>query len=166
MEQPEELLLNEKSENEEKKVVLNNVQMQPESIPFKLEEKPILKDISQIRGIRKEEPNNPHEVGYISYGRVFANDLAKSEVSKTNPIYPVGSIFVREKLLKETDENPEVITAMVKREKGFSSKTGDWEYFTFNGADFKLTKRETKGDCAKCHANAKDTDFVFKQYLK
>lgn len=55
---------------------------------------------------------------------------------------------------------------MVKREKGFSRKTGDWEFFTFNGADLKIQKRETKGDCAKCHIQAEKTDWVFRDYLK
>jgi hypothetical protein len=61
---------------------------------------------------------------------------------------------------------PETVIAMVKREKGFNKKTNDWEFFTFGGADLKMQKRETKGDCAKCHIQAEKTDWVFRDYLK
>jgi hypothetical protein len=30
----------------------------------------------------------------------------------------------------------------------------------------KISKRETVSSCSKCHANAANTDFVFKTYLK
>lgn len=113
---------------------------------------------------RREKPN-PHS-GFETFGKVYANDLAKSQVWRDLPIYPIGSIFVREKLLTEKSETPDVVTAMVKRERGFDDKTGDWEYFTFSGTDLQLQKRQTKSDCSKCHANASQTDYVFKQYLK
>lgn len=102
----------------------------------------------------------------MTFGIVYANDLAKAEIEKTNPQFPVGSIIVREKHLSAESETPETVIAMVKREKGFSKKTGDWEFFIFNGADLKMQKRETKGDCAKCHVQAEKTDWVFRDYLK
>ncbi len=100
------------------------------------------------------------------FGVVYANDLAEIEIEKENPQFPVGSIIVREKNLAATSETPQTVIAMVKREKGFSKKSGDWEFFTFNGADLKMQKRETKGDCATCHVQAEKTDWVFREYLK
>ena len=102
----------------------------------------------------------------FSFGEVFANDLAKAEIEKENPQFPVGSIIVREKNETATSETPQTVIAMVKREKGFSKNSGDWEFFTFNGADLKMQKRETKGDCATCHIQAEKTDWVFRDYLK
>jgi len=55
---------------------------------------------------------------------------------------------------------------MVKRENGFSRKTNDWEFIVLGGADLKMQKRETKGDCAACHSRAEKTDWVFRDYLK
>ncbi|MCU0239461.1 MAG: cytochrome P460 family protein [Pyrinomonadaceae bacterium] len=109
---------------------------------------------------------NKSEHSSSTFGFVYANNLAKDEIKKETPIFPVGSIIVREKHLSETSQNPETIIAMVKREKGFSKETNDWEFFLFEGKDFLLKKRETKGDCAKCHSNAEKTDWVFKDYLK
>lgn len=114
----------------------------------------------------KREKTRPTEKDGFTFGTVYANDLAKGEFAKFTPIFPEGSMIVREKRLKIDDEKPQTVIAMVKREKGFSKKTNDWEFFTFNGADLALKKRETKGDCAKCHAEVKNTDFVFKTYLK
>lgn len=101
-----------------------------------------------------------------TFGVVYANELAKVEFEKENPQFSVGSIIVREKNLGMTNGNPQTVIAMVKREKGFSKKTSDWEFFVFNGADLKMQKRETKGSCATCHVRAEKTDWVFREYLK
>ena len=102
----------------------------------------------------------------FSYGVVYANEPARAEIEKPNPQFPVGSIIVREKLETATSTTPQIVIAMVKREKGFSAETGDWEFFAFDGADFKLQKRETKSDCSACHIKAEKTDWVFADYLK
>lgn len=102
----------------------------------------------------------------LAFGVVYANDLAKTEIEKENPNFAVGSIIVREKNETATSETPLSVIAMVKREEGFSKETGDWEFFIFNGADLKMQKRETKGDCATCHIRAEKTDWVFRDYLK
>ncbi len=104
--------------------------------------------------------------GTFTFGVVYANDLAKAEIEKENPNFPIGSIIVREKNALATSETPEIVIAMVKREKGFSKKTNDWEFLTFNGIDLKIKKRETKGDCSTCHIRAEKTDWVFREYLK
>ena len=92
--------------------------------------------------------------------------MAKAEIEKDIPQFPVGSIIVREKNSEANSVSPETVIAMVKREKGFNKKSGDWEFFTFNGADLKMQKRETVGECAKCHMQAEKTDWVFRDYLK
>jgi hypothetical protein len=112
------------------------------------------------------EQKNPHEGGLVTYARVYVNDLGEPEVAKENPVFPVGTVFVREKLWQENDQTPALLTVMVKREKGFSKKTNDWEFLTLDGATQKLQKREKTGSCSKCHAGAQQTDFVFKTYLK
>jgi hypothetical protein len=109
---------------------------------------------------------SPHKVNSETFGRVFANKIAQTETENPNPRFDVGSVLVREMFVQKTDSTPQLITAMVKRQKGFNKKTGDWEYFTFNGADMKLQKRESVSSCSKCHANAAKTDYVFRDFLK
>lgn len=115
---------------------------------------------------RKKSRKNPHKKGSQTFARVFVNDLALPEMAKDEPHFPAGSIIVREKLLREADQAPEVVTVMIKREKGFSPKTADWEFFVLGGALDKVEKRETNGSCAECHTQAARTDWVFKTYLK
>lgn len=111
--------------------------------------------------------NNLHKNNQtVSFGMVYANDLAKAEFEKKKPDFPVGSIIVREKNTEINSETPEIFIVMAKRKKGFSKKTDDWEFLNFNGADLKLQTRETKSDCSKCHLQAKKTDWVFRNYLK
>lgn len=113
-----------------------------------------------------KEPKNLHEKTAQTYARVYVNDIGQAEAEKENPQFAPGSIIVREKLKFGTDAAPELVIAMVKREKGFSRKSGDWEFFVLDGASLKMQKRETKGDCAKCHIQAQNTDWVFRTYLK
>jgi hypothetical protein len=115
----------------------------------------------------KKKIEASHNPGNSSFGVVYANDLARTEMSKENQKFPPGSIIVREKNAAADSPSPDVVVAMVERDQGFSAKTGDGEFFTFDGADLKLRRRrETKSDCAKCHAGAAKTDWVFKAYLK
>ena len=110
--------------------------------------------------------SSPEPDHSFSYGVVYANDLAAPEVSKSTPLFPVGSILVRERLPQLTSPIPTTVIAMLKRESGFSRATGDWEFFMMNGADMKLVSRETTGKCAACHTQAQKTDWVFVDQLK
>jgi hypothetical protein len=95
----------------------------------------------------------------VSFGIVYANEPARAALDKKDSLqFPAGSILVREKNAAMTSETPDTLIVMVKREKGFSTETGDWEFFTFNGSDLKMQKRETTGDCAKCHIQVEKTD--------
>lgn len=121
------------------------------------------------RNVRFEEEKpqkNPHEKGNVTFTRIFANSLAEQEIAKEKPVFPVGSVIVREKLLNKDDTAPEVVTVMVKRQKGFSPKTGNWEFFVLDGKIENVQQRETVGSCSKCHTEAKENDWVFRSYLK
>jgi hypothetical protein len=113
-----------------------------------------------------KEPRDPHKIGGKTYARIFANDIAKRSIYADAPVFATGSVIVREKLAKPDDTVPELVTVMIKRENGFSRKTGNWEYLTVNPAQNKILKREKKSSCSECHAKAEATDFVFKNYLE
>lgn len=93
-------------------------------------------------------PLGPHGARYI---RVFVNGPGRDAVGTAKP-YPVGSVIVKEKLLKRDDATPNELGIMSKRESG-------WEY-KFIGADGKLAEGNKVKNCATCHARAKH-DSVF-----
>jgi len=108
----------------------------------------------------------PHEFIGTTYGRVFVNTEAEPFMTSEKLRFPVGSVIVREKLLRESDVAPNGLSVMIKRERRFSPKTNDWEFFVIDQNLNRIVKRETTGSCMTCHANMRETDYLYKSYLK
>ncbi len=89
------------------------------------------------------------------------NNLARTTALASGKTYPVGAAIVREKLLTPTSDSPEMVAAMVKREKGFNPAADDWEFLVINGSMTKIKTRQKKGACQQCHDSQKHRDFVF-----
>ena len=104
--------------------------------------------------------------GVSTFAEIYANTEAQKIIENNLTRFPIGSIIVREKWDVETGGEAQSVIAMVKREPGFSKDTDDWEFFAFAAKDLRLKRRETKGDCAACHAQAKSDDWVFRRHLK
>lgn len=101
----------------------------------------------------------PHST---SVARYYANPVAMPALRSGGPL-PVKSIILKEKL-GENDARPSAYAAMTKREPGFDSAHGDWEY-TF--VDLVGGKRYENGqleNCRTCHQSCKDRDFLFLTY--
>lgn len=93
---------------------------------------------------------------------VYANDLArKAYFAEAPQVFPLGSIFVREKLSEATSTKPELLAVMIKREKGFNPSAGDWLFLTVSGAATEVKQRTKRGACLECHESAWERDFVF-----
>ena len=84
---------------------------------------------------------------------------------QTKPDFPVGSMIVKEKLLRKDAGAPELLTAMIKREPGYNPASGDWEYVVLDGPGRSIEGRGKLANCQSCHALAKDTGYVFRSYL-
>ena len=110
------------------------------------------------------EPREDHKNGE-TFARVYSNELARPAMAKGNTAFPAGSIIVREKLWRADSTQPALITAMIKRDRGFSPATNDWEFFVIDRGLTRVKDRDTVGNCASCHITAKETDWVFKTYL-
>jgi hypothetical protein len=80
-----------------------------------------------------------------------------------NPVFPVGSIIVKEKLLQADSPQPEALGMMIKREEGFNPAGGDWEYVYWT-AD-SVTQGEALAHCQECHLGQTETDSVFRPYV-
>jgi hypothetical protein len=106
---------------------------------------------------------NPHRKKWFT---VFMNPAAQKPLLDARaPRFPAGSVVVKEKVTDKEGKHPELLTAMVKRQKGFNPKSGDWEYVVA-GADGRVIQQGRLDNCASCHAQAKSTDYVFRTYLQ
>ena len=106
---------------------------------------------------------NPHETAWAS---VYVNPKgASAMMTKSHPAFPEGSIIVKEKLYREHSKDPVVLTAMIKREKGYNPESRDWEYLVLDGPATKIVERGKLSKCNACHEKYEDTDFVTMHYL-
>jgi Cytochrome P460 len=109
------------------------------------------------------DAKNLHNDKFIN---VYVNSLGKTEMmTKKRPQFPKGTVIVKEKLTTADSTLPELLTVMIKREKGFNAKNGDWEYMTVNGEATEVTAKGKLENCMACHAVEKSTDFVSRRYL-
>lgn len=108
-----------------------------------------------------------HVDGPLSFGVIYVNEAARRTLlEEKNPSFPVGSIIVREKLLQEeADAAPQLLVAMVKRERGFNPSANDWEFLVLDGSATRITERQKTGSCSDCHRRQENNDFVFRSYL-
>ena len=86
-------------------------------------------------------------------------------MKRQNPVFPEGSIIVKEKFVNQFAREPELLTVMVKRKQGYSVVTGDWEYVVLDGSASKIADQGTLTKCNSCHLSYKDSDYVTRTYL-
>lgn len=119
--------------------------------------------ISPSQGLLDAERtrHGPHAFNSIE---VFMNDLAHAAHSQTPRRYPVGSAIIKAKYsipyLGDQVQAPEwAFAGMIKREAGYDSNNGDWEYFYYS-ASKELAQGKLQ-NCIDCHSGVSYTDFVF-----
>jgi hypothetical protein len=105
---------------------------------------------------------SPHLQKYIT---VYVNDTGKAAMAQEKePHFPVGSVIVKEKLSKPDSKSPELMTVMVKKEKGYNPGSGDWDYLVLDGTGKKVTAQGKLEKCQSCHQDAASNDYVFRGY--
>ncbi|HEY0004926.1 MAG TPA: cytochrome P460 family protein [Pyrinomonadaceae bacterium] len=110
-----------------------------------------------------ETSSNPHRQNYFS---VYVNEAgSQAMLSQSKPVFPPGSIIVKEKLPAKDSTRALMLTVMIKHDKGFNPATGDWEYAVTNGEGSEIEWRGTRANCHACHALKNETDYVFRSYL-
>ena len=106
---------------------------------------------------------NPHSTRFIS---VYVNQPGhESMMTRREPVFPQGSIIVKEKLNDPHAKNPELLTVMLKREPGYNIESGDWEYLVLDGSASTIRARGRLEKCNACHVASKASDFVDRSYL-
>lgn len=106
---------------------------------------------------------SPHTNKYVS---VFVNPVGREQMmTKQRPKFPVGTMIVKEKHGSLDSNNPEMLTAMIKRQPGYNPETGDWEYLVLDGAATTIVEQGKLDRCSGCHRLYKSTDFITRTYL-
>ena len=109
------------------------------------------------------DKTNPHSDKFIT---VYVNDLGKDPMTtQLNPVFPQGTVIVKEKLPAKDSSSPELLTVMIKREPGYNPENGDWEYMAVDGAGKVVQARGKLANCQGCHITRKDTGYVYRDYL-
>ena len=112
---------------------------------------------------RLEYEKNPHRNKFVT---VYVNDAGRrAMLEEKSPRFPVGSLVVKEKLATHDSSEPELLTAMYKREAGYDPEGGDWEYLVLDGRGQEVRARGKLESCRACHQADADTDFVSRNYL-
>jgi hypothetical protein len=104
--------------------------------------------------------NSPHRDKYIN---VFVNDIGREAMLfSKSPKFSRGTVIVKEKLTTPDSEKPELLTVMIKRDKGFDAKYGDWEYLVISGTGTAIEAKGKLENCQSCHIAKRDTDYIFR----
>ncbi|MEI8281515.1 MAG: cytochrome P460 family protein [Armatimonadota bacterium] len=103
---------------------------------------------------------NPHLDRFI---QVYVNSAGEKAMMK-NGTFPVGSVIVKE---KHDGEDGAILlsTVMIKREKGYNPKCGDWQFAAIDGFTTKITADGKLESCMSCHMQRSEQDFVFRSYI-
>ncbi len=114
-------------------------------------------------GVNVDGEKNPHRHKYLT---VYVNEVGRTAMlEKKLPTFSPGSVIVKEKLPEKSSQAPELLTVMIKREKGFNPTSGDWEYLVLDGAGTRVQARGKLESCQACHSARPKTDYVFRTYL-
>ncbi len=90
----------------------------------------------------------------------YVRAIYASDPDKVEGDYAVGTIYVKETYTFDGQGNkmyPEAmgLLGMIKRETGFDTEGGDWEYFVINTEDLSTVDSGANlGSCKGCHTNA------------
>ncbi len=110
------------------------------------------------------EKDNPHNDKFVV---VYVNEAGrKAMLEQPDPRFPVGTVIVKEKHATEKSTSPELLTVMIKRDKGFNPEGGDWEYLVSDGTANEVKDRGKLATCMACHEERKAKDYVFRPYVR
>ncbi len=114
----------------------------------------------QIPGAIERQEIDPHREKYID---VYVNPVGEKQMFNGEK-FPEGTILVKDR--KDAEHgNTEFYTIMLKREKGYNTDCGDWEFAV---ADAKMSAFSERGKlerCMTCHRDPADKDYAFRTYL-
>lgn len=140
----------------------NWTKVNPQPVPIASEVTAVLCRAPTPDNLMHDAQLSPHAGRLIT---VYVNDLGRQAMmNERNPKFAVGSVIVKEKLLPDKKDAPELLTVMLKRERGYNPASGDWEYMVVDGTGTKVEARGKLENCQACHIYRKDGGFVYRLY--
>ena len=136
------------------------------------------KGITVLVNENKEIYKKNHETYQEEFENLGSGDEDQDAEAFEYESYPEGTIFVKEHFDGETavgqdptTMEPDYLTVMIKREKGYDPAVGDWQFgklgpqgeVVYLGDSSVFTIRT---QCIECHRNVSNRDYVFASYLK
>ncbi len=98
---------------------------------------------------QKKFDENPH---FKRYAQVYVNPVGQRVLGAKAPRFPVGTVLVKEKFDNPKGiGTPELLTVMVKREKGYNPACYDWEFLVLDGKAERVLERGKLARCQSCH---------------
>ena len=112
-----------------------------------------------------ERKRNPHAGASIT---IYVNNTGREAMfSKAPGRFPQGSVIVKEKVGSYSEGRAVILyTLMTKREQGYNPEVGDWEFSVVSGDGAKVEASGKLENCQTCHVTRRDSDFIFRPYLK
>ena len=121
----------------------------------KVNSEPISGDATGFLGSVHGGPKGIREIYVNSIGK------AASDGNADLP-YPAGTIIVKESYDSDDGQKGKLkdLTIMVKRESGYNSENGDWEYLSASATQ-KIKSQGLIKMCINCHTAAESDDYIF-----
>lgn len=105
---------------------------------------------------------------YLTYIQAYEEDAEEDAVYAT---YPEKTIFIKENYsgAKGHPDTPLTLTTMIKREAGYDTENGNWEYIQSlpNGKIImqgKASDPQINQMCGSCHINMSSRDYIFSSF--
>jgi len=115
------------------------------------------------RPIAVSSKDNPHVPTYFT---VYVNATGERAMLSSEPVkLPAGSIVVKEKRVGSPDAKVKLLTVLIKRQRGYATANGDWQYLVVDGTDLSHRTTDHLEHCKSCHAEQKKDDYLFRDYL-
>jgi len=117
---------------------------------------------------------------YLAYLSIYRDDddededeeYSEDESPDAFKEYELGTIFLKENYQASNGKpgEPLSLTMMIKREAGFDSNGGDWEYLQTDVMGDVIMQGDSnnpmiQSSCSNCHANMAERDYIFSTFL-
>ena len=131
---------------------------------FRVNEKPV--DMVEETKLMCAPPPLMYGPNYDPGVVYYINEIARQGIKtySDNKLFPVGSIIVKEKQERKTEDSVQIITVMKKARSGRSEDSWEYKmYDTKKWAEIDFSKPETNPfnrTCIECHWRYKNNDYV------